>query len=114
MAKKKKEKYIVYSTNSSLQEEEEWEEEIETLAPSDQNLRVMLDRKQRKGKSVTLITNFVGSEEDLKQLGKELKSKCGVGGSVKENEIIIQGDVREKVLAILINKGYGAKKSGGN
>ena len=113
MAKKKKEKYIVYSTNPSQNFEDEYEE-TETLTPQEQNLRVILDKKQRKGKSVTLITGFVGSEEDLKSLGKEIKSKCGVGGSAKDEEIIIQGDVREKVMKILLEKGYRAKKSGGN
>lgn len=113
MAKKKKEKYIIYSTNPDFKEEGEWEEE-ETLSPDEQDLRIMLDRKQRKGKSVTLITGFIGREDDLKQLGKELKSKCGVGGSAKNDEILIQGDVRDKVLALLLEKGYRAKKSGGN
>ncbi len=113
MAKKKKEKYIVYSTNTDFNEEEEMYEE-ETLANSEQDLRVLLDKKQRKGKSVTLITGFIGTEDDLKALGKELKSKCGVGGSVKNGEIIIQGDVREKVLKLLIDSDYKAKKSGGN
>lgn len=113
MAKKKKEKYIVYSTNLDFNEEEEYYEE-ETLANTEQDLRVLLDKKQRKGKSVTLITGFVGSEDDLKTLGKELKSKCGVGGSVKKGEIIIQGDVREKVLKILSDSGFKAKKSGGD
>lgn len=112
MAKKKKNNYIVYSTNPDYEQEDEFYEE-ETLPPKEQDLRLILDRKQRGGKTVTLVTGFVGTEEDLKILGKELKSKCGVGGSVKEGEIIIQGQVREKVLKILLNKGYGAKKSGG-
>ena len=113
MAKKKKEKYIVYSTNPDLNLEEDIYEE-ETLANSEQDLRVLLDKKQRKGKSVTLITGFIGTEDDLKKLGKELKSKCGVGGSVKNGEIIIQGDVRDKVLKILTESEFKAKKSGGN
>ncbi|MEN8927394.1 MAG: translation initiation factor [Flavobacteriales bacterium] len=112
MGKKKKEKYVVYSTNPDFNTEDEFEDE-ETLSPEDQNLRVSLDTKQRKGKSVTLITGFVGQDDDLKELGKELKSKCGVGGSAKDGEIIIQGDVREKVMKILADKGYKAKKSGG-
>ena len=112
MAKNKKEKYVVYSTNPDFDENEDYFEE-ETLSPENQDLRVLLDRKQRGGKTVTLITGFIGTEEDLKYLGKELKSKCGVGGSVKEGEIVIQGEVREKVLKILLDKGYGAKKSGG-
>lgn len=113
MAKKKKEKYIVYSTNPGFQEDEEFEDE-ETLQPNQQDLRVSIDRKQRKGKAVTLVNGFIGSEEDLKELGKEIKSKCGVGGSAKNSEIIIQGEVRDKVIELLLAKGYKAKKSGGN
>lgn len=113
MAKKKKDKYIVYSTNPGYSQEEEFEEE-ETLLPEEQELKVWIDRKQRKGKAVTLVTGFVGTEDDLKELGKELKSKCGVGGSTKQGEIIIQGEVREKVLELLKNMGYQAKKSGEN
>lgn len=113
MAKKKKEKYIVYSTNPGFEQEDEFEEEA-TILPAEQNLKVIIDRKQRKGKAVTLVTGFIGSEEDLKDLGKDIKSRCGVGGSVKDGEIIIQGEVREKVLDLLISKGYKAKKSGGN
>ncbi len=113
MAKKKKDKYIVYSTNSGYSQEEEFEEE-KTLLPEEQELKVWIDRKQRKGKAVTLVTGFVGTEDDLKELGKELKSKCGVGGSTKQGEIIIQGEVREKVLELLKKMGYQAKKSGEN
>jgi len=113
MAKKKKDKYIVYSTNPGYSQEEEFEEE-ETLLPEEQELKVWIDRKQRKGKAVTLVTGFVGTEDDLKELGKELKSKCGVGGSTKQGEIIIQGEVREKVLELLKKMGYQAKKSGEN
>ena len=112
MAKKKKEKFVVYSTNPDFNTEDEMEDE-ETLSPAEQDLRVSIDTKQRKGKSVTLITGFVGSDDELKELGKELKSKCGVGGSSKDGDIIIQGDVREKVLKILDEQGYKAKKSGG-
>lgn len=114
MAKKKKEKYVVYSTNPDFSQDEEEMEEQETLQPSQQNLKVLIDRKQRKGKSVTLVTGFVGTDDDLKELGKELKAKCGAGGSAKEGEILVQGEVREKVLEILLSKGYNAKKSGGN
>ena len=111
MAKKKKEKFVVYSTNPDFNTEDEMEDE-KTLSPAEQDLRVSIDTKQRKGKSVTLITGFVGSDDELKELGKELKSKCGTGGSVKDAEIIIQGDHRTKVLDTLKAKSYSAKASG--
>lgn len=104
---------VVYSTNSDFNYEKEDEDKIETLPPSEQDLRVLLDKKNRKGKAVTLITGFIGNMDDLKDLAKMLKSKCGVGGSAKDGEIIIQGDFREKVLNLLKSAGYQAKKSGG-
>ena len=113
MSKKKKFKNIVYSTNPDYNYEEEEEEIKETLAPQQQNLKILLDKKSRAGKAVTLVEGFIGNNDDLKDLGKELKSKCGVGGSVKDNAILIQGDFRDKILEMLINKGYKAKKSGG-
>lgn len=97
---------VVYSTNEKYEYQHETQEEQETLEPAKQVLRVMLDKKQRKGKQVTLITGFTGTEDDLKSLGKTLKTRCGVGGSAKEGEIIIQGDFREKVRAILVELGY--------
>lgn len=103
---------LVYSTNPDLQLNRQ-EEQTSTPAPSQQQLRVMLDKKQRAGKKVTLVTGFTGRDEDLEALGKLLKSKCGTGGSVKEGEIIIQGDFRERVLKELIALGYKAKQSGG-
>ena len=104
---------IVYSTNPDFSYQHEQDEETETPPPQNQDLRVRLDKKQRKGKAVTLVTGFVGKEEDLKALGKLLKSKCGVGGTVKAGEILIQGDFREKVVKILIETGYKAKRAGG-
>ncbi|MGB1104806.1 MAG: translation initiation factor [Crocinitomicaceae bacterium] len=113
MAKKKKRIDIVYSTNPNFSYEDDEFEAEETLPNQRQNLKVLLDRKKRKGKEVTLVTGFVGSEEDLKDLGKILKQKCGVGGTAKDGEILIQGNVVQKVLDYLIKEGYKAKKSGG-
>jgi translation initiation factor 1 len=104
---------MVYSTNPDFEYEKENEPEEETLPPQQQNLKVSIDRKKRKGKSVTLVTGFVGSEDDLKQLGKMLKTKCGVGGTVKDGEILIQGEFRERVMELLKAEGYKVKKSGG-
>ncbi len=104
---------IVYSTNPDFQYEYEQEEEVVTLMPSKQDLRVSLDRKQRAGKVVTLVKGFVGTKEDLESLGKMLKTKCGVGGTVKDGEILIQGDFCEKVIKILQEAGYKVKRSGG-
>lgn len=112
MAKKKKIN-VVYSTNPDFNFDYDEDEFEETLAPGEQNLYVSIDRKQRKGKEVTLVEGFVGDPEDLKELGKMLKSKCGVGGSVKDGEILIQGNVRDKVYDILIKEGYSVKKKGG-
>ena len=104
---------VVYSTNPNYQYETESDHEENTLPPAQQDLRVLLDKKQRKGKAVTLVTGFVGKEDDLKDLGKIIKMKCGVGGTVKEGEIMIQGDFRSKALEILTQLGYKAKQSGG-
>jgi translation initiation factor 1 len=104
---------IVYSTNPDFQYTDNHASDESTLPARQQDLRVMLDRKQRKGKSVTLITGFIGKEDDLKELGKLLKAKCGVGGTVKDGEIMVQGDFRDKILQILLSEGYRAKKAGG-
>ena len=104
---------VVYSTNQDFEYQHDEDEEQETLPPRQQDLRVMLDRKKRKGKAVTLITGFIGTEDDLKSLGKLLKTKCGVGGTVKDGEIMIQGDFRSKVIDILSGNGYKVKRSGG-
>ncbi|SHE94227.1 translation initiation factor 1 [Mariniphaga anaerophila] len=104
---------MVYSTNPDFKFEADGEEEAETLSPQQQKLIVTLDRKKRKGKSVTLVSGYVGAENDLKELGKMLKSKCGVGGSVKDGEILIQGDFCARVMDILKQEGYKVKRSGG-
>lgn len=101
---------VVFSTNPDFTYEEEVVQEEETLEPSRQNLIVSIDRKGRAGKQVTLVTGFVGKAEDLSELGRTLKVKCGVGGSAKDGEITIQGDFRDRVTALLKEMGYKAKR----
>ena len=103
----------VYSTNPVFQYNKDIDDESETLDPGKQDLRVQLDKKQRNGKKATLITGFVGKDEDLKVLAKLLKTKCGVGGSAKDGEILIQGDFCNKVIEILKVENYRVKRSGG-
>ena len=104
---------VVYSTNPDFNYQANEPAEATTLPPQQQQLRVQLDKKQRGGKQVTLVTGFVGSDEDLQALGKLLKTKCGVGGSAKAGEIVVQGDFRTKVLDVLLQAGYKAKQAGG-
>jgi translation initiation factor 1 len=104
---------VVFSTNPDFVYETENNEIVGTLSNGEQNLRVWLDRKMRKGKVATLIQGFVGSDDDLKDLAKLLKTKCSVGGAAKDGEIVLQGDVRDKVMEILQKEGYRAKKAGG-
>jgi len=100
---------VVYSTQSDFNYQTNHQSEQATLPPQQQNLRVSLDKKQRKGKVVSLITGFVGTDDDLNELARVLKSKCGVGGSSKDGEIIIQGDNRQKIAQILQTAGYKVK-----
>ena len=101
---------VVYSTNPDFQYKTPEEAEAETLPPAKQRLIVSIDRRNRGGKQVTLVTGFVGTADDLKELGKTLKTKCGVGGTAKDGEITIQGDLRDKVVALLKEMGYNAKR----
>ncbi len=103
---------VVYSTNSDYNYSTD-EQSIETLPPAQQDLRVWLDKKHRAGKVATIVRGFVGDDESLKELAKVLKSKCGVGGSAKDGEIIIQGDHRDRVVEILTKSGYKSKRAGG-
>ena len=114
MSKKNKDRInVVYSTNPDFSYDYEGNEEQETVEPSRQLLYVSLDKKQRAGKEVTLIEGFIGSDEDLKELGKLLKSKCGVGGTAKDGEIVIQGSFRDKIIELLTKEGYKTKRKGG-
>lgn len=102
---------VVYSTNPDFQYQTiDEEQEEETLPPGKQRLIVRIDRRQRAGKQVTLIEGFVGSGEDLSALAKTLKTKCGVGGTAKDGEITIQGDLRDKICTLLTSMGYNAKR----
>jgi len=100
---------VVFSTNPDFNYEHSAEDETATLLPADQKLRVRIDRKKRNGKTVTLVEGFVGTEDDLKELAKILKNKCGVGGSAKEGEIILQGEHVPKVREVLRGLNYSVQ-----
>lgn len=108
----KKREGVVYSTNSDFQFNYSESDRPATLPPQQQNLKVLLDKSMRAGKQVTIVSGFVGVSDDLEKLGKMLKSKCGVGGSVKDGEVLIQGDHRDKIVQILTKEGYKAKRVG--
>lgn len=112
--KKSKRINVVYSTNPNFEYENDNDFQAETLPNHEQTLYVSIDRKKRAGKEVTLIEGFVGNEEDLKELAKFLKNKCGVGGSAKDGEILIQGNLKDKIADLLEKEGYKVKKKGGN
>jgi|SRR5574344_1082652 translation initiation factor 1 len=101
---------VVFSTNPDFKYQTTVEEEAVTLPPSKQKLIVLIDRRNRGGKQVTVVKGFIGASSDLDSLAKTLKTKCGVGGSVKEGEIIIQGDLRDKIVSILTAAGYVSKR----
>ena len=102
---------IIFSTNPDFIFESDADETEETLPPHKQHLKIMLDKKQRKGKTVTLISGFIGSADALKELEKKLKTLCGSGGSSKDDEVLIQGDCKDKIFDYLIKNGYNAKRS---
>ena len=104
---------MVYSTDPDFEFNTGMDEEQETLKPVEQKLTIRLDRKNRKGKSVTLIEGFIGRDEELKELARELKNRCGAGGSAGNGSILVQGDFREKITDLLQKKGYSIKRSGG-
>lgn len=108
----KKRDGVVFSTASDFEFAYPPGEEAATLPPGKQNLKVTLDKRMRAGKQVTLVLGFIGVVDDLEKLGKLLKSKCGVGGSIKSGEIIIQGDHRDKIITLLLTEGYKAKRVG--
>ncbi|MGE0560856.1 MAG: translation initiation factor [Flavobacteriales bacterium] len=110
MSKKDKTRVnVVYSTNPNFNFEEEYEE-VETPENHQQQLKIFIDRKQRKGKSVTVISGFTGSNDDMQELAKILKTKCGVGGNAKDGEILIQGELKDKIYDLLIYLGYTKTK----
>jgi len=103
---------VVYSTNPDFQYQQGEQNEQETLPPQKQNLIVAIERKNRGGKTVTLVKGFIGNDDDLAELGKKIKTKCGVGGSAKDGEIIIQGEFKTRIADLLKEWGYKVKVSG--
>ena len=101
---------VVYSTNPDFSYDTGEQEEPETLPKNTQKLRVRIEKNHRGGKTVTIVSGFIGSEADIKELGKLLKTKCGVGGSVKDGELLIQGEFKEKVVELLKKEGYTQTK----
>ena len=101
---------MVYSTDPNFKIEEEIEDEQQTLLPAEQKIKIRLDKKHRGGKMVTLIENFIGTNADKEDIGKKLKTSCGTGGSVKDGEILVQGDNRDKVLQWLLKNGFKQSK----
>ncbi len=112
-SKKRRFDGVIYSTDPDFEYELDEQKEDATLPPQQQNLKVELDRKLKGGKKVTKVYNYVGTASDFKELGKKLKSLCGCGGSVKNGEILLQGDFREKVKQALLKQGYKVKFVGG-
>ena len=101
---------VVYSTNPDFKYTTDEQEESETLPKQQQKLRVSIEKNHRGGKTVTIVRNFIGSDEDMKELGRMLKTRCGVGGSTKDGEILIQGDFKQRVIEILKQEGYTQTK----
>lgn len=101
---------IVYSTNPDFQYSTNEDEQVETLPKQQQKLRVSIEKNHRGGKTVTVVKNFVGNDEDIKELARLLKTRCGVGGSAKDGEILIQGDFKQKVIELLKSEGYTQTK----
>ncbi len=101
---------VVYSTNPDFKYETEADEEVETLDKKQQKLRVSIEKNGRGGKTVTLVKGFIGKEDDLKELGKLLKGKCGVGGSVKDGEILVQGEFKQRIIDLLKTEGFSQTK----
>ncbi len=113
MSKKKNITGVVYSTNPNFQYTFEKKSEQGTLLPQQQDLRVFIEKKHRGGKTATIIKGYIGKQEDMEELAKLLKTRCGTGGTAKDGEILIQGDFRDKIMEFLLAKGYKAKKAGG-